>query len=93
LLEDEAETSSRHCQLVGIQLAQVSTVERNGSASRSNQADDRLEQHGLSAAALSDDGKRLTSGHLQVDMAQHPLLPEMDLKVAQADQGLRIVIL
>ena len=48
---------------------------------RRDEADDRLEQHGLAAAALADDGQRLPARDAEVDVAQHLLPPEADVEV------------
>ena len=56
------------------------------AARRVQQADDRLQQHGLAAAAFADDRQRLAARHRQVDVAQHLLPAERDVQVVQLDE-------
>ena len=88
LLEEEAEADPLPRQFL---LAE----RRRGCGRRSEtvavagpqQADDRLQQHRLAAAALADHRQRLAAGNRQVDVAQHVLPAEMDVDPIELDQG------
>ena len=67
-------------------LGQVAAVEVDRAAGGPQQPDDRLQQHGLAAAALADDGQRLAARNRQADVAQHALPAEMDFHGVQPDR-------
>ena len=84
LLEEEAEADALVGELPLVQFGQVPPLEEDLAAAGPQQADDRLQQHRLAAAALADDRQGLAAGDAQIDVAQHRLLREIDAQHAPA---------
>ena len=89
VLKHEAESQSLVRQLPVVQAGQVLVVEMHGAVGWLHQANHGLEQDGLAAAALADDGQRLAAGNLPADPAQHRLPPERDVQVVGLNQRTR----
>ena len=88
LLEEEPEANPLARQLFLAEHGEVLAVEKHLAVAGPQQADHRLQQHRLAATALADHGQRLTPGNRQTDVAQHVLLPKMDLDPLEADERL-----
>src|SRR5690606_8657775 len=54
----------------------VLLVERDGALVGLDEADDHLEEHALAAARGADDGERLSSTDLEIDIREYAILPE-----------------
>src|SRR5437868_8478440 len=87
VLKQKAEANPLLNELGSLKITKVSSVEDDFAARGANQVDERLQEHGLAAAAFANDRQRLSAGHAQVDVAQHLLLAERDVQMTHVEQG------
>ena len=67
------------------------TIEKDGSLVGANEADDRLHQYRLAAAAFANESKRLAARKLEGNIMKHALRPELDVDVGHLHEWLLVI--
>ena len=89
-MKQESEADALLHELDTLQVCQIVSIEQHLADRRSDQPDERFQEHRLAAAAFADNGERLSAWNADINVAQHLLLSETHVQLTHVE-GRRIV--